>query len=701
MSLMTKMRDNMAGIFAAFAAIFIIYVVLDWGMDITGRKQQQRGSDVIGSVEGTEIHYQQFSELVRQRVDALRQQTGKDVDAAQEAQVREEVWNMLVNRVLIESQADRLGIKVTDQEIVDWVKGPNPPDYLVRLFTDSTGKFNRAAYDQALSNPQFKNEWVQIEQDLRLMRLQQKLESSLTASHIVTEGEVRQAFIDRNTQLRADYVFFTPAQLFDDASVKVTDDDLRRYYDDHVADYKQEATRRLKIVTFPEVPSAQDTADALTEANKVLTQSKSGADFLELAKTYSEAPVSEVYQNIGSMSQAKQKALANAKNGDIVGPFSDYDGYHVVKLLDRRDGKDEYIRASHILFQLGGPDSEAVKKEARDVRAQLRSGANFAELAKKYSKDPGSAQNGGDLGWFGKGRMVKPFEEAAFRGKVGELIRPVRTPFGLHIIKVTGRSRSEFKIADIDLPVILSSQTRQAISQRASDFAYIARKGDFDKEARGLGLQVRETPPFTKKGVIPGIGVHLEISRIAFDEKEGFVTDPISIRGATVVCKITEVKNEGVKPFDEVKEQVRSAVLFKKKMERAADYARQIRQRLGSGTDLAAVPTFDSRLRTDSTGTITPMSAVEGITGRDQRFVGALMTAAPGAVTNPIRGDRGYYIAKLLSRTPFDEAAYTAQKTSLRDQLLQGGRSMFISKWLENVREKADIVDDRDKFFRE
>ncbi len=695
------MRDNMAGIFAAFAVIFIVYIVLDWGMDITGRKHREQ-SDVIGSVDGVDIHYQEFADLVRQEIDNQRQQTGKEIDPQQEAQIREQVWNMLVNRILMEKEAKRLGIEVTNQEIVDWVRGPNPPDFLVRIFTDSTGKFNREAYERALNNPQFKNEWVQIEQNLRLMRLQQKLESALMASAIITPEAVRQSFLDRDTKLNAQYVFLNPSQLFNDTGVTVTEDELRRYYDDHAFEYKQEATRRLKIVTFPEVPSSQDTLDALHEAKNIIARVNSGGDFLELAKEYSETPVTDtLWFNLGSISTAKQDSVATASVGAVLGPILDYDGVHVIKVLGERQGKEEFIQASHILLRPSGSDSAAVKQRAREIAAEARRGSEFSELARKYSQDPGSAQRGGNLGWFGKGRMVKAFEEAAFKGRIGEIIGPVETPFGFHIIKVTGRSRTEYRLADIVLRVMMSSQTRQDISQRASDFAYVARQDGFDKAAKSLGYQVRETPPFTEKGIIPGIGLEPEISRFAFGGKPGKISDPFTIRNAYVVCEISEAKEAGVKPYSEVKDQVKSAVIFEKKMAKTKKYAEELRGQLGTSNELALVPTIDPRLRLDSTGVITPLSAVEGVPGRDERFVGSLMVIPLNVVPNPIRGDRGYYLVKLLMRTPYDSSAYASQSNMLREQLLQSAKATFLNAWLDNVKEKANIIDNRDKFFRE
>ena len=139
-----------------------------------------------------------------------------------------------------------------------------------------------------------------------------------------------------------------------------------------------------------------------------------------------------------------------ARQGDLVGPILDAQGLHLFKVLGERKSDKEYIRASHILLPLGqGADSGAVKQLAQTIAREAKSGKDFAGLAREYSKDPGSAQNGGDLGWFTKGRMVPAFEGPAFKAKVGEIVGPVRTPYGMHIIKVTGRDSRELKLANI------------------------------------------------------------------------------------------------------------------------------------------------------------------------------------------------------------------------------------------------------------
>jgi peptidyl-prolyl cis-trans isomerase D len=141
MALMTDIRNNLSKLFGVLAFFFIIMIVFDWGLDLTGRRGKGRGNvEILGSVDGKEIDYRQFSELVRRMSEEQKKRSGIDPDEEVERQIRAQVWNQMVDDILIEKEIERLGITVTDQEIVDILRGPNPPEFLVAQFRDSTGR---------------------------------------------------------------------------------------------------------------------------------------------------------------------------------------------------------------------------------------------------------------------------------------------------------------------------------------------------------------------------------------------------------------------------------------------------------------------------------------------------------------------------------------------------------------------------------
>src|SRR3972149_5800971 len=243
--------------------------------------------------------------------------------------------------------------------------------------------------------------------------------------------------------------------------VIIAETDLEKYYSNHQEDYKVRPARKLKYVFFTNSPSALDSAEVLAEMNRLKDQARAGSDFMDLAKTYSEIPATEAFYKHGELSRKKEIAVFSAKKGEIAGPMLDEDGYHLIKILDTRRGTEEYVNASHILFPTD-PDTTLVIQKAREVLKQIRGGADFAAMARQHGSD-GTAPEGGELGWGSRTTWVKPFSDAAFRAKPGEVVGPLRTQFGWHLIKVNGRDNRELKLVDLNLQIKTSSQSPDRI----------------------------------------------------------------------------------------------------------------------------------------------------------------------------------------------------------------------------------------------
>jgi parvulin-like peptidyl-prolyl isomerase len=705
------MRDNMPVILFGLLITFLITIVFEWGMDYLGLRS--RGGDVVGKINGRTIHYKEFADLLKSYSDNQKAQTGNDPDETQMQQARDQVWQSLVMQEILEEEIHRLGLTVTDQELVDWVRGDNPPEDLRRNFVDSTGQFRRDMYDQFLSNPNqfirdpkgveadFGTRWLaEYERTLRLRRLQEKLQSIVSASVRVSEGELRERFIDQNEKFGALFATFDANTLVKDDAVTLTDADVKAYYEDNLDQYRYEATRKLKYVLFPEAASGADSLARQRDIEDAAAKAKSGMDFIQLVYTYADKPDSGAYFGHGEMNPTLENAVFNAKVGDVVGPILDADGYHLLKVLDERTSGKEFIKASHILLTLQSePDSNAVKTLAGKVAKEARAGKDFASLAKEYSKDVVSAQRGGDLGWFTRGRMTPAFEKAAFDASLGEIVGPVRTPFGLHIIKVTGRDSRELKVANITLKIAPSAQTKNDLLDRARDFAYNARESEFSKEAQQTGFDAREVQIQEKGGVIPGIGVNQAISKWAFESKVGAVSEPFTLNNGYVVCEVSEAKDAGIRTFDEVKESIRPLALRKKKIEAANAMAAELRAKLASSDSLTKIRELNPAIPVQETGQFTLAGAIPGV-GRDLSFIGAVSGLQVGQISPPVQSQRGAYLIQLLSRSTFDSSAYNAQRGALESRLLQDKRNRFFADWLEKLKEKADVEDRRDVFFR-
>lgn len=699
MAIMTKMRDNMPAILIGLVVMFLITIVFDWGMNYLGLTTG--GQDpVIGKINGKEIKFSEFNKVVDQAKENQKAQTGQDIEDDQFAAFRDQVWESYVNQILIEQEIEKLGIKVTEDEIYNIITGENPPEFLKRNFIDSLGNFNRQMYLQAIMDPRNKEALAQAEEFVKQQRLQEKLIAYLKATIVVPENEVKKRFYEQNVKAEAKFVLFDINSIRDD-EIKYTDEDLRAYYKKNIDQFKVEAQRKLKYVLFRRQPSRADSQSVFNSLKAIVEEAKRDTDFAGLIKLYTNQTYSERPIHHGSLPYEGEVELYKHKVGDVVGPVLTYNGYSIFKIVRDSVGNDEYVHASHILIPVFG-DSVSALKKANEILQEIRSGKDFAKLARDYSQDPISAARGGDLGWFGKGMMVPPFEKAAFGAKIGEVVGPIRTDYGYHIIKVHDKSKRIIIAAELNMPVKTSAQTEEELYQAAQDFAYITKKsGEFEKEAELMKYQVLETSPFNAKAdFIPGIGMYKSLVKFAFDNKVGTISDVFPTMQGYVVVKVSEAIEEGVKSFDEVKEQIKPQVIREKKFEILKKKAEEARKKIPQGQGLEYLTTLDTTIVVNQTGLFNYGQFVGGGVGRDFAFNFAAFKLKVGEVSQPVKGNRGYYLIELVSKQDFDKTAYDVQKTTIRNQIYQEKQNMIINNWMNELKKKAKIEDLRYKYYR-
>ncbi len=693
MPMMAKMRSLAPAFIVGVGVIFVLFMIVSDSniMEIFGLRTNN-----VGSINGVKISYQDFVKAMDTERENLKQQ-GKNVPDEDNDQFRDEVWNALVTQTLIAQQIKKFGITVSDQEIRDIILSNNPPEFLKRNFVDSTGKFNRQLYINALYDPRNSQALIQAEDYVRQSDLNQKLQSMLLASITVSDAEVRRRFIDQNTKASAEYALVNVTE-FPDSMIKVSDDDLNNYYNKHQDLYEIIPQRRLKYVLFSTVPSGDDSSNVKLNLENINNQSGSDTtNFETLVNEFSSEPYSKDTLAINAFPASASDSLINAKPGSIIGPFAYPQGYIIYHVLGSVASNQPMVRASHILINQYGDDAKNLE-EANKIYDQLQKGANFAALAKQYSKDPGSAVRGGDLGWFGKGQMVPEFDKAAFSGKVGVVQKPIKTNYGYHIIKVTGKIDKKFIVEKLVNPIKTSTTTRDQILSNAKDFNYIANKDGFDKEAKLMNYIESETPPFVKEyNYVPGLGVSENLTKFAFNNGKNTISNPIKTQSGYVVAEVSDIIKEGVKPLSAVKAQVRAAVINEKRFELARKQAAYIKSKIGG--DLSKAPSIDPRVTVNQTGEFTPGSGSVPNLGIDYGFTANVLKLQMNKVSDPVRGNAGYYLIDVLSRTPFDSTAFEAQENQIRNSILQEKRNTFFQEWLAGLQKNSDIVDNRSQFF--
>lgn len=712
---MNRLRDKMPLIIIFLIVAFLGTIIFEWGMNYLGLRTQKV---VFAKVNGEEISYEEYNKLLEQQLDAFKKQNnGKEPDDVNLANLKEQVWNNLVQQVLMKQEMKKLGITVSDNEILDWIYN-NPetlPDEIKRNFMDSTGVFNYDLYQQALSmkTQEVTQFWSQVEAYLREVLLAEKLQQKLLSTVNVSEGEVLQKYRDDYLTADINYVLLDINSITDTNLFKVTDDDMRKYYDEHKEEFRQDAAVRFKYLIFPDTPTSEDSALIYKQLQSLVKLMKNStvedSSLIKLVNEESAFPYNAQFQKPSGLQSGALNFLFSAKKDSTSDVIKDADGYKIIKLLDVREGEDTYVNASHILINFGS-DTAAAKKKAEEILARLKKGEKFEEVAKQVSDDPSAKTNNGNLGWFTKGVMVKEFEEACFNARVGELLGPIKTQYGFHIVKVNDKSKKEFKFAEIRRAVTPSPRTKDIARKKAADFIKQIEQGTsmfscgrggkitFDSLAKSMNVNVNVTPEITEDGNVPGIGQNKTLINFGLDNKVGKLYGPVKVQGGFGVYQIVQKIPAGYKNFDSIKVNfIKPLVERQKKYDYLINKANEMTGKIVNG-DLMSLKTQYPQYIYDSADSMS-VSKPNNKIGIEYPVFNAIYNMKVGEISKPIKATRGVYIIQVRNMKGFDENEYAAKQADIRKQLMTNKQQTFVQEWLTEVKNRAKIEDNRDRFF--
>ncbi|MDD5362963.1 MAG: peptidylprolyl isomerase [Ignavibacteria bacterium] len=705
--IMNKLRDKMPYIIIFLIIAFVGLIVFEWGMNYLG----MRGGEQVafGKVNGEEITYQQFEKALQQQIETMRQQNGnKDIDDATMDQVKDQVWNSLLQQTLMKQEIDRLGIKVTDAEILDFIynRPEQLPEAIRRNFIDSTGTFNMDFYQQALGmkTKEATQFWNQVEQYMREVLVSDKLQNYITSTAIITENEVLQKYKDDNIKASFNYAFLDVNSVTDTLLFMPKEEELKSFYNEHKDEFKQEDAVKFRYVIFSDAPTAEDSTSLGKQLEILIRDLKEGkvedSTLIKTVNDNSAAPYNDNFQKPSAIGTAGKNALNflfDAKPGDCSKLIMDQDGYKIIRLLDVKDGEDTYVHASHILINFTS-DTAASKKQAEDILKKAKSGEDFDKLAVDFSQDPSAKQNNGDLGWFTKGSMVKEFEEACMKGSVGEIIGPIKTSFGFHIIKIKGKSKKEFRFAEIKKPVTAGQRTKDIAKKKAQEFMADVKNGAImDSLAKQNAISAFTTPEIIKGSFVPGAGQNKNIIDFGLSSKKGSLYGPTKVQGGFGVYMVTEKIAEGYKNYDSIKTNVlKQRVAQKKKFDYIGKAAEEMKSKIGGG-DLASVQTLYPQY-TFGLADSSSISKPDPKIGVEYSVYNEVFTLKQGELSNPIRGTRGFYLVKSIWVTPFNQSDYLVKQADIRKQLNTSKKQQMVQDWMTNLMNTAKIEDNRDKY---
>lgn len=727
MGIISRMRDISPYMLVIFVVSFIAFMVASDSNIGTILNSSSTGS-VVGTINGEEVSYQEFELRVKEQADMQRQQNPQaEVD---ENIIRQAVWDQFVEEALIRQAGQAAGIKVTQDEVLD-IMLDSPPEYLTRNFTDSSGTFNRQAYLDVMTNPdmiaqniaagkkagmipesvdpaeevaKFKNSLLKIEDFMYKSRLLEHFRrASGTAASIVSPTYLKNKYVNESSTFDFDYIHFNINNVDAKSIGKPTDQELQAEYEIVKEFTKQKPARKIKYVSFPLEPSKQDTLVASKKIARIqqslveaITPEAKVAAFDQYFAEYSGSQLD--YQPVKKLAPDVAAILGAGKQGDVIGPITLQSGTFIYKVDSLRSGVNELVKASHILIKFGS-NKDSAKAFASQVLARAKKGEDFAALALEYSQDPGSKDRGGEYDYFPKGQMVKPFEDACFNNAPGSVVGPVETDFGYHIIKVSDKISEEIKYSEIMVTVAMTMNTKKQLRRDALSFKQQLDDGqNIESLAKKLKKNVVETMFFDTQ--MPVLGSQ-SLTSFAFSNEVGAISEPMELKYyGIVVAQITGKREAGLRPFEDMKEELAQKVIFKKKMNILKSKANSVYQKIKSSDRLFAVTQIDPTIEVKTAAKVRNNGLVNGV-GNEPVLTQKALLAPLNKINEPVAGDNGWYIYQVIQKTNADMSGFAKSKKDMQMTLSTQSASSAYSQWFNALKDKADIQDYRGKLFRD
>jgi len=355
-------------------------------------------------------------------------------------------------------------------------------------------------------------------------------------------------------------------------------------------------------------------------------------------------------------------------------------------------------------------DSSRVLDECQEIINQLNNGSDFSELANTYTQDPGNqvspdSGRGGDLGWFGKGQMVKPFEEAAFVAKAGDVVGPVLSRFGYHIINVNDRrnenDKEEINASHILLKIEMGPNANDALKRKSTLFSYDASDPKIGFPAALDSHQVttkKVTKILDETTTLQNFGAFRQAVRFAYNSEVNDVSDPMQNDQYFIVAKLDSVLPEGTKSFEEVQNQIKNSINQERQFSQAKKLADQLREELGKGSTFQQLKDNFENIDLITGDTKLLIRSFQSL-GKSNYFVGALASANKGDIIGPLKTPRGYGIVNIVDISPIDSSDFEMKRDVIYDNLSSQKRNTNFQSWYQDLLDEAKIIDNRKYYF--
>jgi peptidyl-prolyl cis-trans isomerase D len=706
-----KRTGILVGIVGLALVIFILESLLGSGSSIFGADR-----NTVGVINGKKIEYQDFYGKVENQLNLIRQQRqSNDVDDQTRKQVLDYVFNQYISELVVKPQYKILGLSVGEDELYENMV-VNPSRVVIDRLTDPNtrqlnpqfalpdGSLDRNKWKQVVASVTGDQEMAvkQMEEDVATTRMAEKYSVLVKKGIYVTSAEAKADYIASGTKLNASFVMKRYDSVGDSA-VKVTDDDVKKFYEANKYKYvNKKTTRKIEYVTFPIVPSIDDVAAIEKNAMEVAAAFKAKPISEDSAFQMAESENGQIVsQNFSRKNMIiRDTTVYTDPIGTVYGPYNEGQYFKIYKLAGIKSIADS-ANIRHILIGTIDPQKQTptrpkaqAKKTADSLLALIKEKkVSFDTLVKTVSEDRGSVDKGGGYGWMNENtQFVEPYKNAGLEGVKGN-ISVVESQFGYHIIEVLDVSatrHTNYRLDQIFKPIVPSEETTKRIFEEAKQFAGENSTGElFDKGIETKKLTKRIADNIEESDVqIPGLENAKELVKWLYNANKNDV-NLFSFNDKHLVAKVSAIKEKGFLPLDEVKDDVMTEAIQEKKAEL---FMNEFKAKNASSIDDLAKKMNIEAVTQDN---LAPNAHnVQGV-GHDDVLVGTAAGLKAGAMSKPIAGEVGVFVVKLNASTPGPAAQQPKDHQKMLEQMFSYRADQ---EFYTALKEKANIENHTGRF---
>jgi len=640
------------------------------------------GSDPkVGEIDGDKINYSEYYD----RYERIKARFGaQESDEQQAAALASAAWQELIAEHVLVPGFGKAGISVSEQERQAMISGKEPSQTFYQAFADPrTGTYNVAYVTEFLSeaetDPQAMASWKQLNEQARLERTTQKYMALVRGGVYVNSLEVANGVKAANDKFAGKWAGKRYSQV-PDSLVEVSNGDIKAYYNEHKRAFRQLPSRTFSYVVFEVEPTDDDLLALEQQVHEV------GAEFAETSELKSfvrgnrNGHVAENYVSAAQLTDEEAEALMAGKT---YGPVLRNNEWTMARVLDSKMVADS-LGIRHIVV----PYTE--EELADSLLGVIRGGADFGELASRYSVADQTAANGGEVGVLPFSAFGGEFAQALAGAKQGDVVK-VASGDAIQLLQVyrAGRPVKHVQVASITYPVEASSATVRDMHNQALSFTINAKGeiGNFNEAASAASLTPRVATLTQGERTVRGLEDSRDVARWAYGAEEGDLSEIFKVGKDYVVAMLTEIDDAEYAPIAKVAAQIRSQLLRDKKYDR-------ILKELSGATLEEQAASLGSEVG-EFDNAVYNSYYVDGI-GMEPRLVGAIAsTTGTGSLSAPVKGFSGLYVFRVDDIQHGD--AQTAEAEQVRAQAMIESRAAQLV--FPAIQELAEIKDLRGKYF--